>query len=190
MLPGPSGCRHWAPGTHDHQALASSRLTGRRGRREHQRTGHQLGRIRLRKVRGIGCDLRHRDVTGRLDEATELRHRHRMLVHPETLDTGGVDRPLLRVEVLRPHEEFTAGDPHHVVRPTSRRTHLVVHGQGDRLPCRVAGCQPILDLSLTTGSGGAIRRHRLPVVHRRRTRADRRGRGPAVLHASLGSATA
>ena len=141
------------------------------GRREHQRTGHELGRICLRKVHCIGCYLRHRDVTCRLDEATELRHRHRMLVHPETLDTGGVDRPLLRVEVLRPHEELTAGDPHHVLRPTSRRTHLAVHGQGDRLPCRVADAR------------------RSWTCHSQRVREVPIAGSPAVLHASLSSAT-
>ena len=89
--------------------------------REHQRPRDQLVGGGVREGGGVRRRLRHGRVPGGPDEPTELRHRHRVLVHPEPVGPRLVDRALLGVELLGAHEERAARDPHHVLRRTSGR---------------------------------------------------------------------
>ena len=58
--------------------------------------------------------LRDRDVPGLAHEAAELGDRHRVAIHPESLDLDIAQRPLLGVEVLGTQRRSPAGDPDHV----------------------------------------------------------------------------
>ncbi len=89
-------------------------------RREHERSGHEQGRIGARIIGGVRRDFRGGDVSGVLHEAPELGDGHRVRVHPEPVDRHLVDRSLLRIEVLGPHPERASGDEGHVLRRGTR----------------------------------------------------------------------
>ena len=105
--------------------VVQAHATARRG--EDERARHQLLGIRVREVQCVGGDLRDGDVVGRLHEPSELRHGHRVLVHPEPVDPDRVDGSLLGIEVLGAHRELPTGDPDHVLRRPCTRPRSLHH---------------------------------------------------------------
>jgi len=75
------------------------------GLSEDQGAGDQQRWIRVGVIGGVRGLLGKCHVSGGLHEPTELRHRHRMLVHPEPVDRNPMRGGFLRVEVVGSHEE-------------------------------------------------------------------------------------
>ena len=108
------------------------------GLAEHERARYEELGVGVGVVVGIERSLGHRDVARVADEAPEVGSGHGMLVHPETVDRDAVHRPLLRVELGRPHGELAAVDPLHArwSRIGGRARHAVTLYRFDRY-CRV-----------------------------------------------------
>src|SRR5262245_55667692 len=73
-------------------------------------------------------------MSGLLHEPSEFGDRHRVAIHPESIDTHPVDWPLLRIEVLRAHEEAPARAPTHPLRLLRRRPSLILGYLADQRP--------------------------------------------------------
>ena len=116
-----------------------------RGLLEHDGAGHQHLRLCARVVLRARRLLGEGDVASRLDEAPELPVRHRVAVHPEPVHRDLVGGRLLRVVMVRSHQERAAGDPDHVLlggspggddaTPASARLLIDALSQLGRGPC-------------------------------------------------------
>ena len=104
---------------YSHQLRTSSSGTGPAVAWKTSPPGTSSSGSGVRVVGRIERPLGDRDVARLADEAPELRRGHGTLVHPEPVDRDAVHGPLLRIEVLRPHQEAPALDPAHVLRRRS-----------------------------------------------------------------------
>ena len=103
VLPGPAGCRQFAPGDvlPPLRDPAAAPHVGRRDENDRARNEQLLGHVGMRL--GIEPALGQRAVAGGVDELLELRVRHLVTVDPEAVDAHDMGEALLRLMALRAH---------------------------------------------------------------------------------------
>jgi hypothetical protein len=107
----PLGARNVGPPVVD-----VTEVDGARRRVEYERAWDQQPWVRVRVGGRVRGPFRGRDMAGRLYEPPELGDGDQVLVDPERPNRLLVDRTLFLVELLRAHQEGTAGHLHHVLR--------------------------------------------------------------------------